>query len=105
MHTYEQVSRIIERLPSTFMIRRHERVVGACSSGLELSSASSAAVTDGCSLGVLRPYHAHKAITSTAGNAGQKSARCQPAEFIRYATIGGVAAAANCMPMVCTPWM
>src|SRR5271168_1548720 len=103
MHTYEQVSKMIERFASTCMTRRLKIAVGDCSPDPASSSASSAGVTDECSFGLLRPYQAHRAMTITAGNAGQKSAFCQPTEFIRMATIGGVAAAANCMPMVCTP--
>ena len=42
------------------------------------SSASSAAVTRGCSAGLSRPYQAQVAVSSTVGGASHSNAPCQP---------------------------
>ena len=66
-------------------------------------SASSAADTDGCSRGALRPYQAHIAISGTAGRLAHSSACCHPNADMRWLMSGGVNAAPRPNPMVCSP--
>src|SRR5882762_196909 len=105
MQMYENVASRIDRLVSTWRNLRQSIFAGGGGNGSLPSSAISSAVTDGCSRGELRAYHAHNTMTTTAGRAGQNSACCQPSVLMRYATMGAVAAAANCNPIDCTPWI
>src|SRR5271156_6236177 len=66
-------------------------------------SASSSAVTEGCSRGVLRPYQAQSEIKPTAGKLAHNKALCHPITDISEAMSGGVSAAPRLNPMVCKP--
>src|SRR4030081_212361 len=103
MQTYENVANRIDRFVSRWRNRRQSIFAGGGGNGSLPSSAISSDVTDGCSSGELRAYLAHNTMTITAGSAGQNSACCQPSVLMRYATIGGVAAAANCSAIDCMP--
>src|SRR5882762_6904574 len=105
MQTYESVASRIDRWVSTWRNLRQSIFAGGGGNGSLPSSAISSGVTDGCSRGELRAYHAHNTMTMTAGNAGQNSACCQPSVLMRYTTTGGVAAAASCRPIDCKPWI
>src|SRR5690348_16499571 len=71
--------------------------------GCALSSASSAALTDGCSAGVSRPYQAQPQMSSSAGRELHSSACCQPNAYMSEEMSGGITAAPSCRPMLCSP--
>src|SRR5450631_2184078 len=66
-------------------------------------SANSSADIEGCSRGVLRPYHAQSEIKPIAGRLSQSNARCHPIADMSDETSGGVRAAPRPSPMVCKP--
>src|ERR1700736_7011547 len=105
MQTYENVASRIDRFASRCRNRRQSIFAGGGGKGSLPSSAISSGVTDGCSRGELRAYQAHNTMMTTAGRAGQNNACCQPSVLMRYAPTGGVAAAANCKPIDCRPWI
>src|SRR4030081_1692367 len=105
MQTYENGVSRIYRFDSRGRNLRQSIFAGGGGKASLPSSAISSGVTDGCSRGESRAYHAHNTMMTTAGNAGQNNACCQPSVLMRYATTGGVAAAANCKPIDCRPWI
>src|SRR5256886_2968732 len=71
-------------------MRGHEMPESAGSGGSAPSSASSSALTAGCSAGLFLPYQAHQAISSSAGRVVQVSARRQSNAVMSQAMSGGV---------------
>src|ERR1700737_4461307 len=66
-------------------------------------SSNSSGDTEGCSRGVLRPYHAQIEINTMAGRLAHSNARCHPITDMRLAMSGGVSAAPRLNPIVCRP--
>src|SRR5467141_1720966 len=84
-------------------MRDHEMAESTVAGGSAPSSASSSALTDGCSAGLFLPYHAHQAISSSAGRVVQASARRQSNAVMSQAISGGVKDAPRPSPMLCKP--
>src|SRR5438270_11464272 len=103
MHTYETVSVSTSRSFMSSHTRDQEIDASGRAGGSGPSSASSSAVTAGCSAGLFRPYVAHQATSTSAGSVVQASARCQSKADMSQAISGGAREAPTPRPMLCRP--
>jgi len=71
-------------------MRDHEMAESTLAGGSAPSSASSSALTDGCSAGLFLPYHAHQAISSSAGRVVRRVPAANRKAVMSQAISGGV---------------